>query len=407
MTDNYQLQEITVKEEGSGIPMIKMVLPGEWITSLHTDRKIYNGFGEPMNVRLQCSSKDRQSLITYNSNCHYCDSRLSQTVDFSTDLYGTLYRKFIPVKEFLERTVEKRLSKNDNIQFIRYEDWPANDDCLKDYQKWISETNRDPYTSVDNFYYRGGTIEYSFCTNNGTPYRCVCSAIVEAADYAVVRSLPREIVGMLKDPLSGDIGRMAMGGYRNAHYDENYGTWVYTANDYKDWYVSQMILMVMPEQQYADQYNSIYLPVVSYGAHYTPELQNEMDSLQASINRHNKETMDAAFRKPGKNTASDYAEAERRRQSDREAREKLRRTREETAAIQNSMYENRQRSDAKIREMRNDAMMGYTRYTDRYGSEHVIHSTDQYAYRKGDTYVTSSHPLDYGYDWEELDKKKY
>ena len=29
MTDNYQLQEITVKEEGSGIPMIKMVLPGE------------------------------------------------------------------------------------------------------------------------------------------------------------------------------------------------------------------------------------------------------------------------------------------------------------------------------------------------------------------------------------------
>ena len=93
--------------------------------------------------------------------------------------------------------------------------------------------------------------------------------------------------------------------------------------------------------------------------------------------------MDAAFRKPSSNHSSDYAEEERRRQSDREAREKLRRTREETAAIQNSSY------------------------TDRYGSEHVIHSTDKYAYRKGDTYVTSNHPLDYGYDWEELDKKKY
>ena len=71
------------------------------------------------------------------------------------------------------------------------------------------------------------------------------------------------------------------------------------------------------------------------------------------------------------------------------------------------MYENRQRSDAKIREMRNDAMMGYTRYTDRYGSEHVIHSTDRYAYRKSDTYVTGNSPLDYGYGWEELEKKKY
>ncbi len=406
MTANYQLDEVTVKEEAAGTPMITMRLPNDWTAFIRTDRRKYNGFGEPMNVSLQSSSPDKHSLIVYNSNFHYCDSYLSQGTDFSTDLYGTLYRKFIPTKEFLDLTVTNRISKNADIKFIRYQDRPENEAWLKDYQKWITENNRDPYTSIDSFYYSGGIIQYSFQGTDSVSYRCVMTAIIEGADYAVWRSLPPEILGMLKNPLSSDIGRMAMSGYQNVRYDENFGTWIYTADYYRDWYVSQMILMIMPEQHYEDQYNHIFLPVISSGAHYTPELQKEMDDLQASINRHNSEVRNAASSRPA-SYSTQTSDDEYRRQRDREAREKLRRTREETAAIQNSMYENRQRSDAKIREMRNDAMMGYTRYTDRYGSEHVIHSTDRYAYRKGDTYVTSSSPLDYGYDWEELEKKKY
>ena len=406
MTANVQLQKVTVKEGTSGMPMITICLPKEWTASIRADRKTYNGFGEPMNVSLQCSSPDRQSLIVYNSNYHYCDSYLTPAVDFSTDLCGTLFRKFIPVEEFLNRTVKNRLSKNDNVRFIRYQDWAENEAREKEYQKWITEQNRDPYTSVDAFYYKGGTVEYSFCTSNGSCYRCVGSANIEGADYAVWRSLPGEIQGMLKDPLSRDIGRMAMSRFQNARYDEASDSWIYTADYYRDWYVSQMILMVMSEQQYEDQYSNIYLPLISSGAHYTSELQKEMDSLQAAVNRHNKEVLDSAASRQNVNH-SRPDEEERRRQREKEAQDKLRRTREETAAIQNSMYENRQRSDAKIREMRNDAMMGYTRYTDRYGSEHVIHSTDRYAYRKSDTYVTGNSPLDYGYGWEELEKKKY
>ena len=52
--------------------------------------------------------------------------------------------------------------------------------------------------------------------------------------------------------------------------------------------------MVMSEQQYEDQYSNIYLPIISSGAHYTSELQKEMDSLQAAVNRHNKEVLDSA-----------------------------------------------------------------------------------------------------------------
>lgn len=407
MTMNDQLQEITVNEEGSGTPFITMCLPKGWTTSVCADRKTYSGYGEPMYITVQCNSPDRKSLIAYNSNFHYCDCYLYPTVDLSTDINGTLFRKFIPVKEFLERNVKSRLSINKSIQFIRYEDWQGNDERLRDYQDWITENNRDPYTSVDGFYFKGGTIEYSFCTNNGIPYRCVMSAIVEGADYAVWRSLPPQIQMMLNDPFSRDIGYMAMNGYQNARYDQNWGAWIYTADYCREWYVSQMIMMVMPEEQYEDQYSNIFVPVVSFGAHYTPELEKEMASLQASINKKNKEAMDAAYSTPTTYTAPNYAAGQRSSTSDREAQEKLRKTREETAAIQKAMYENKQRSEAKIREMRNDTMMGYTRYTDRYGSEHVIHSTDKYAYRKGDTYVTCNSSLNHGYGWEELNKKKY
>ena len=259
------------------MPMITICLPKGWTVSIRADRKTYNGFGEPMNVSLQCSSPDRQSLIVYNSNYHYCDSYLAPAVDFSTDLYGTLFRKFIPVEEFLNRTVKNRLSKNDNVRFIRYQDWAENEAREKEYQKWITEQNRDPYTSVDAFYYKGGTVEYSFCTNNGSCYRCVGSANIEGADYAVWRSLPPEIQGMLKDPLSSDIGRMAMSRFQNARYDETSDTWIYTADYYRDWYVSQMILMVMSEQQYEDQYSK-YPTFTSHssGAHYTSRRGKEM-----------------------------------------------------------------------------------------------------------------------------------
>ena len=408
MSDKYQLQEVTVKEESSGTPFITLYLPKGWATDLSVDRTVYNGLNEPMNFALQCGSPDNQSMIWYHSNYHFRDSHMYPTKDYSTTPDGSLFYKFVPTKEFLEREITWRIGNN-RSQFICYQDWPVDDAWLKEYQKWITENNPDPYTTVNDFYYKPGTIEYSFRSENNIPYRCVMSAIVEGADYTVWRSLPFEIQRMLNDPFSRDIGYMASSSYLNVRYDQHCNSWIYTADSYRDWYVSQMILMVMPEEEYEDQYDNIYLPIVSYGVHYTPELQKEMNSLQASINKEKKDTLDAAFSQPspGSSTSSNYADAERRRQRDREAQEKLRKTREETAAIQNAMYENRQRSEARIREMRNDTMMGYTRYNDRYGSEHVIHSTDKYAYRKGDTYVTSNRPLDRGYDWEELEKKKY
>ena len=54
-----------------------------------------------------------------------------------------------------------------------------------------------------------------------------------------------------------------------------------------------------------------------------------------------------------------------------------------------------------------DVNQGNTRFVDRYGNEHVIHTYNNYAYKSGDTYVTSDSPLDHSYDWEELEKKKY
>ena len=57
--------------------------------------------------------------------------------------------------------------------------------------------------------------------------------------------------------------------------------------------------------------------------------------------------------------------------------------------------------------MWSDTFRGDTRFVDKYGDEHVIHTYDNYAYKNGDTYVTSDSPLDHGWDWEELEKKKY
>ena len=79
----------------------------------------------------------------------------------------------------------------------------------------------------------------------------------------------------------------------------------------------------------------------------------------------------------------------------------------EIEAIRRSSYENTQKSQAKVREMWSDTFRGDTRFVDKYGDEHVIHTYDNYAYKNGDTYVTSDSPLDHGWDWEELEKKKY
>ena len=57
---------------------------------------------------------------------------------------------------------------------------------------------------------------------------------------------------------------------------------------------------------------------------------------------------------------------------------------------------------------KNVVLEGNTRFVDRHGDEHVIHTYNNYAYKNGDSYVTIDSKLfDAGSDWEELEKKKY
>ena len=73
----------------------------------------------------------------------------------------------------------------------------------------------------------------------------------------------------------------------------------------------------------------------------------------------------------------------------------------------NDSYEKRNKSQSKIREMWSDTILDNTRFVDKYGDEHVVHTLDRHVYKKGDSYISSDSSLDLGYDWEELEKKKY
>ena len=409
-SEPIKMKQVTLKEAETGKNMIIQTLPEGWKSTVTTYRDRYRGRGQPFLVTTKTLSPDGRTAIFYNSGLHYRDDHLESHKDYSTDLYGILYRKILTTEKYLEARVPQDLKGVTNLRLVKQSDWSGNAKKQEELrQKKEKEYGDDPNTVIDRVYRKGIVQEYAF-ERDGYPRRRFYSCLLEATEIAIWRDIPYLIAANLNNPFMADISQLALQAYPYARYDKQLRKWIYTLSYYVDWTVRQILIMDVPEKESQQMYSSVFLPAVNAGTGYADDLLKERDEMQQARDKKNQAKRDELSRerdakRAEEKRARDAEEA--RRERDRQTREKLRQTQKEIEEIRRSAYENTQKTQAKVREMWGDTIRGDTRFVDKYGDEHVIHTYDNYAYKSGSTYVTSDSPLDHGWDWEELEKKKY
>ncbi len=409
-SEAVSMKQVTLKEAETGKDMIIQTLPEGWKSTVKTDRDRYRGRGQPFFVSTKALSPDGECAIFYNSGAHFRDDHLESHKDYSVDLYGILYNRIKTAEQYVEDKVSLDLKTCTNVRLVKQSDWSGNAKKQEELrEKKEKEYGDDPNTVIDRVYRKGIVREYAF-ERNGNPRRRFYSLLVEATEIAVWRDIPYMIAVNLNNPFMADISQLALQAYPYAQYDKQLRKWIYTLSYYIDWTVRQILVFDVPEQNSQELYSSIFLPAVNAGTGYAKDLMKERDEMQATRDSRNQQKRnDIAREKEAKQAEEKRARdaAEEKRKRDQETREKLRQTQKEIEAIRKSSYENTRKTQAKVREMWSDTIRGDTRFVDKYGDEHVIHTYDNYAYKSGSSYVTSDSPLDHGWDWEELEKKKY
>ena len=409
-SEPIKMKQVTLKEAETGKNMIIQTLPEGWKSTVRVFRDRYRGRGQPFLVTTSTLSPDGRSAVFYNSAAHYRDDHLASHEDFSTDLYGILYRKIMTSEKYLEDKAALELKEVTNLRLVKQSDWAGNAKKQEELRaKKEKEYGDDPNTVIDRVYRKGIVQEYAF-ERDGYPRRRFYSILLEATEIAVWRDIPYQITAILNNPFMADISQLALKTYPYARYDKNLGKWIYTLSYYVDWTVRQILIMDVPEKESQQMYSSVFLPAVNAGTGYADDLIKERDEMQQARDDRNRKKRDEISRERiAKRTEEKRArdEEEARRERDRQAREKLRQTQKEIEEIRKSAYENTRKTQDRVREMWTDTIRGDTRFVDKYGNEHVIRTYDNYAYKSGSSYVTSDSPLDHGWDWEELEKKKY
>jgi hypothetical protein len=235
------------------------------------------------------------------------------------------------------------------------------------------------------------------------------SAVVEGEDLEAIGRLPSSITASFGNPFMQDLARMALASFPNARCDEKEG-WIYSLMHYLDWRVTQKFVLDAPAETFEALYQQVFLPTLNKGVVISEAVWAEFRAKQAEINQANqakREQAEAEKQEQRKQQKIQQAKDEERRKRRQDLQDYLRNTQKEISDIRKSAWENTQKTNAKVNEMWGDTLRGDTRFVDKYGDEHVIHTYDKYAYKSGDTYVTSDSPLEHGWDWEELEKKKY
>ena len=234
--------------------------------------------------------------------------------------------------------------------------------------------------------------------------------MVRSTEYAYWSPMPDSIVRALNDPFMARMAKQMMEGFANARYDDSLHEWIYTYSHYRDWRIESRLILDCREEVFAETMREVFQPAVRQGVHLTEQMRERVSAEQKAINETNRQKRAAEEQVNRENRArkeQQRAAEEERRQRHKQAQDQIRNTYREISEIRKSAWENQQKSQAKTREIWSDAIRGDTRFTDRYGNEHVIHTYNDHAYKRGDTYVTSDSPLDHDWDWEELKKKKY
>lgn len=405
---SIKLNKIPVRRQEDGKDYVSMMVP-EGCTStvtVYPDR--YQGYGYPYFFTVKNLSADKTWSTYYLSPCRYREDYLKEKSDFSKDLYGNCHRHFLEASAYIDHNARLDLKNVENLTMIRQIPYTTNQKILNERGPKKEEEARNNGLELKRYYYYGLVQEYSY-TSNGRKRIRAYSAVVEGEDLERIATIPYQITKSFNDPFMAPIAQMAKQMYTNCRYDNSQG-WIYTLMHYMDWRVTGKYVLDAREEDFETLYNKVFLPTIRGGANISETIWADFKAKQNSINQANKADRDKneAKRQEEKRIRDqERAAADAKRERDRAFRENLRKTQQEIHDIQKSAWENTQKSQDKVREMWGDTIRGDTRFVDKYGNEHVIRTYDKYAYKSGDTYITSDSPLDHGWDWEELEKKKY
>lgn len=407
-TEKIQMKTVTVRnpEDGKDYVTMKAAEGAAFEVSVFRDR--YLGYGYPYYFRIKSWPKGGTWAMYYLSPSRYRQDFLSSRKDYSVDLYGSLYRQFVPTDEYIDNWAKSDLKDMEDLKLIKRIPFVSNDKILQKRGPEKTAAAKEKGMSLKRYYYCGMVHHYSYLYKGKLRMRAY-SAVLEAEDLETVKSLPPSITSQLNNPFMKDIAQMALNSFSNARYDQTLG-WVYSLLHYLDWRVTQKLVLDAAADSFESLYQQVFLPTLNGGITISDTVWKDFKERQDTINRANQEKRkkEAAVkeekRRAAEETRKREEEARRKRQ---EHWDYMRKTQQEISDIRKSAWENTQKSNAKVNEMWTDTIRGDTRFVDKYGNEHVLHTLDRHAYKSGDTYVTSDSPLDHGWDWEELEKKKY
>lgn len=393
-----KLSKKSVFSTNDGKHYVEMYIPEGWSINIKENRDIYGGYPYPYTFRVWYQSPDNTVRITYFSPRRYIDDHLLNFKNGQTDDYGNLLYVFEDLDRYLDNWARKDLKEFENVAYtgpiVASNMAQQEADRKKEAIKKATNKGRN----LNWYYYKRMCRAYSY-RYKGTERVRVYAGIIEAEDVSEWSPIP-EMGGFMMDPFM----RMTMQSvFKDMHYDANKGAYVRLTLNETGWTARQLFTLDCKLEDYEFAYRNIFDPIRKNGVGICDDIWNDYRQMQKEI-----DAKKQRLREEKREVARIQREAnEQSRQSRQELYDYVRKTQQETHDILNSSYENHRKSQAKVREMWGDVNQGNTRFVDKYGNEHVIHTYDNYAYKSGDTYVTSNDPLDHSYDWEELKKKKY
>ena len=371
------------------------------------DDKTKNGYGYPFGFRVNAWSPDNTCLFTYFCPFNYIDDDQylpDKNNEFKFDEYGRKLRTFLTVDDFVKTAWLVDFIKNYNPKIITHvypnvDNVPQKERQQKEYDEIVKKKHKGE--TIDSHYH--WTVIYVFeYEKNGYLRRKACECEIKGTK----KTLYQECNMTLYTPYSMDIFNMAYPKTVQGNDGKLYSPF----NTYRIWTISRMAIMDCLAKDFDKYYPYFYNEIFTWDDHWAKTLIEECDKLQADL--------DAGYKRKREAKAAQRAEerrkaeiqrkqAEEKRESDRRFYENLRKTQQETHDIWKQAHENSKKAHDRAFEQWSDAFNDNTRFVDKYGREHVIRTYDDYAYKSGDTYVTSKYDHGDMLDWERLEKKKY
>ena len=391
-----KLNKMTIYGTVDKLNYVEMLVPEGWTSQINT-YDTYAGYSFPHTFTITNRSLDKTASIYYYSTRAYLDDHLHSFKDKSIDDYGNLMMHFMEAEQYLDSVANNAIGKYEDFGFVKQFDYTSNVQYENNKQEKLKQCKNN--NEVLNWYYYKRIVRvYKYKYNNYERRRCY-SILLEGTDTTRWNRVPNQEM-FRYDPF---MLQSMQSVFPNFQLDNQTNSYVYTGSSETYWMVKQYLCMDCLERDFDYLYENAFIPVKN-------ECVTICDDIWNLFNKEKEENKKkyAAIRADKKKASEIQRKAnEERRQKNKELYEYVRNTQKQTHDMINDSYEKKRKSDAKIREMWSDTILDNTRFVDKYGDEHVVHTLDRHVYKKGDDYITSNSSLDLGYDWEELEKKKY